>query len=147
MTGKPSDGGSTLRQALAGVAAYATAALLLLAAASSIVQGIFALIDNRIVVITPNYIVAFNMTLWGCIHLIVGLAAAAIAVGLLRGTVWARIAAITIASLSIVSMFLWVAHSPVWSTLTIVLDIVVIWALLTWESPRSLAGRETQHRQ
>jgi hypothetical protein len=87
------------------------------------------------------------MTLWGCIHLIVGLAAAAIAVGLLRGTVWARIAAITIASLSIVSMFLWVAHSPVWSTLTIVLDIVVIWALLTWESPRSLAGRETQHRQ
>lgn len=142
MTAKPPEGGSNLRQALAGIAAYATAALLLVAAASSIGQGIFALIDNRIVVITPNYIVGFNLTLWGYIHLIVGLAAAAIAVGLLRGAAWARIAAIAITSLSIISMFLWVAHAPQWSILTIVLDIVVIWALLTWESPRNRATHE-----
>jgi len=147
MTGKPSDGGSNFRQALAGGAAYATAALLLVAAVSSIVQGIAALLDNRVVVITPNYIVAFNMTAWGVIHLVVGSIAAAVAAGLLRGAIWARVAAITTASLSVVSMFLWVAHAPVWSILTIVIDIVIIWALLTWESPRNRGNRETRYQQ
>jgi len=48
----------------------------------------------------------------------------------------ARVAAIIMASLSIVSMFMWLPHTPIWSIVTIALDVFIIWAVATWESPR-----------
>jgi hypothetical protein len=138
MSGKSSrEGGS--RQALAGITTYVAAGLLLATALPAIGLGIAALLDNRVVIIAPNYVFTFDTRLWGAIHLIVGITAGAIAVGMFWGTAWARIAAVTIASLSIVSMFFWLSTSPFWSIVTIVLDIAVVWAVLTWQSPRARA--------
>ena len=47
-----------------------------------------------------------------------------------------------LASLSIVSQFLWLPHYPVWAIVVIALDIFVIWAVATWESPAARAARE-----
>jgi hypothetical protein len=136
MSGTSSRDGAP-RQVLAGITTYIAAGLLLATALPTIGLGIAALLDNRVVVVSPNYVFTFDTRLWGAIHLIVGIAAGAIAVGLFWGTTWARIAAVTIASVSIISMFFWLSTAPFWSIVTIVLDIFVIWAVLTWQSPRT----------
>ena len=56
-----------------------------------------------------------------------------IAGGLAVGSGWARVSAIIIASLSIIAQFLWLPYNPWWAILIIVLDIVVIWAVSTWQ--------------
>jgi hypothetical protein len=47
------------------------------------------------------------------------------------------VAAIVMASISIVVMFLWLPYYPVWSLVVIALDVIVIWAVATWDT----AGR------
>jgi hypothetical protein len=51
---------------------------------------------------------------------------------------------IIIASLSIVIQFLWLPHYPIWAIVVIALDIFVIWAVATWESPAARASREAR---
>jgi len=131
------------RHVVAGIATYAAAAMLLVSAAVTILQGISALVHDEVLVVTPHYVYQFNTTIWGWIHLILGIVLAAVALGLFWSTTWARVAAIVIACVSIVSMFMWLPHSPIWAIVTIALDIFVIWAVATWESPwaRSRHGR------
>ena len=57
----------------------------------------------------------------------------AVALGMMTGATWARVTAIFMASLSIVAMFLWLPYYPVWSLVVIALDIIVIWAVATWD--------------
>ena len=130
------------RHVVAGVTTYAAAAVLLVTAALTILQGISALVDDKLVVVTPDYVYEFNTTVWGAVHVVIGLLFTAVAFGLFWSATWARAAAIIMAALSIVSMFMWMPHAPVWSIVTIALDIVVIWAVATWESPRSRVKRE-----
>ena len=134
------------RHVVAGLTTYAAAAVLLVTAALTILQGISALVDDKLVVVTPDYVYQFNTTVWGAIHVVLGLLFTAVAFGLFWSATWARaaaiMAAIIMAALSIVSMFMWMPHAPVWSIVTIALDIVVIWAVATWESPRSRVKRE-----
>ncbi len=123
------------RQVVAGVATYAAAAVLWVSAVVTVLQGISAVFNDKLIVVTPDYVYKFNTTAWGWIHIILGVLLGAVAFGLFWSTTWARVAAIIIASLSIVSMFMWLPHSPVWSIVTIALDIFIIWAVATWESP------------
>lgn len=123
------------RQAVAGVATYAAAAVLWVSGVVTILQGISAVFNDKLIVVTPDYVYKFNTTAWGWIHIILGVLLGAVAFGLFWSTIWARVAVIIIASLSIVSMFMWLPHSPVWSIVTIALDIFIIWAVATWESP------------
>lgn len=132
------------RHVVAGITTYAAAAVLLVAAALTVLQGISALVDDKLVVVTPEYVYEFNTTAWGFIHVILGALLLAVAFGLFWSATWARVAAIIIASLSIVSMFMWLPQAPVWSIVTIALDIIVIWAVATWESPRARGRREHQ---
>jgi hypothetical protein len=64
-----------------------------------------------------------------------------IAFGLMFGATWARVAAIVMASISIVVMFLWLPYYPVWSLVVIALDVIVIWAVATWDTAGSRPER------
>jgi len=130
------------REIVAGIGTYAAAAVLLVSAVVTILQGISALAHDRTLVVGPGYSYEFNTTAWGWIHIIVGILVGVVAFGLFWSTTWARVAAIVIASLSIVSQFLWLPHYPVWAIVVIALDIFVIWAVATWESPAARAARE-----
>jgi hypothetical protein len=57
-----------------------------------------------------------------------------VAVGLITGVVWARLFAIFMACISIVVMFMWLPYYPLWSIIVIALDVVVIWAVATWDT-------------
>jgi hypothetical protein len=125
-----------VRNVVAGGTSIAAGALLLVTGVLTVLQGISAVVNDDLLVVTPDYAYKFNTTTWGWIHIVVGVLLAAIAIGLIRGADWARVAAIVMASVSIVVMFLWLPYYPVWSLVVIALDVIVIWAVATWDTGR-----------
>ena len=123
-------------QAVAAGASLAAAVLLVVAGVVSILQGISAIAKDDIYVSGPEYIYKFDISGWGWVHLVLGILVVAAAVGLFVGAMWGRVLAILLLGLSIIANFLWLPHYPWWSVLVIALDIVVIWAIATWEPRR-----------
>jgi hypothetical protein len=100
-------------------------------------MGLIALVDDEYFTLRSNTLLAVHSYApWGWIHLIGGLAALAAGVGILRsGHRWARLTGIVVAGLSAVVNLGFLAASPVWSSLLIALDVLVIYALTVhgWE--------------
>lgn len=129
-----SDGG--VKQGFAAGTSIAAALILLVVGVVSILQGISAIATDELFVVGAEYIFELNTTTWGWIHLIVGILVVITAFALMSGATWARFAAIVLACLSIIANFLWLPYYPMWSILIIALDIVVIWAVSTWDPDR-----------
>ncbi|MGV9664295.1 DUF7144 family membrane protein [Nocardia niigatensis] len=123
----------TLKQGLAAGTTIAAGILLLVVGVLSILQGISAVASDDLLVVGYDYVYKMNTTGWGWIHIGLGIIEVIVAIGLLRGTTWGRIAALVLASLSIVENFLWIPYYPAWSLLIIALDVVVIWAIATYK--------------
>lgn len=122
----------------AGVAIVAAAVLLLVSGIVLVLQGIAALMTDDLFIVGVQYVYSLSLTSWGWIHLIIGVLVVLSALGLFSGATWARAVAIGIAGISIIANFLWLPYFPWWAILIIGLDVVVIWALATWE-PRPVA--------
>ncbi|RVW04552.1 DUF7144 family membrane protein [Rhodococcus spongiicola] len=126
-------GGGGSGQGFAAGASLAAAVILVTVGILQILQGISALIKDDVFVVGPDYIYQFDLTAWGWIHLIIGAVVVLVGLALMTGAMWARVAAIAIAALSIIANFLWIPWYPLWSILIIALDVVVIWAVATWK--------------
>lgn len=98
-----------------------------------IFQGVVAVFDDGFYVVTRNYTFDLDTTAWGWIHIVVGLLAVGIAAGLLSGAMWARIAAVTVATLSALVNFLWIPYFPVWAIVIIALDLLIIWGVTQYK--------------
>jgi hypothetical protein len=64
---------------------------------------------------------------------------AAVSVAVFLNAQWARAAAIVVTCLAIVITFLWMPYYPTGSIVLIALDVVVIWAVATWNTSRTTA--------
>ena len=104
------------------------------------VEGLAGIVYDKWLVALPNYVYAFDLTLWGWLHLLVGLALLAIGIFLLRGATWARVAGIIVAAISAILNFVWLPYSPWWALLLIGIDVLVIWALATYLSQPTPQG-------
>ena len=124
----------SVRRGIAVGTNFAAAAILLTVGILTLLQGISAVAQDEIFVVGYAYIYEFDITTWGWIHIALGVVGVAIAVGMMVAATWARIAAIIIAVLSIIANFLWLPHYPLWSILIIALDVLVIWAISTWDA-------------
>ncbi len=100
------------RQLAAGIGNFATATVLWIAAVMTAFQGISALSHHEVVVAGRDYLYEFNASAWALIHIVIGVLLAAVAFGLFWTATWARIAAIFIAAISILSLFMWLPHPP-----------------------------------
>jgi hypothetical protein len=118
----------------AGLSSFA-GVLLIVVGAFQALEGLSAIIRNELLVVTQDYAYKLNVASWGWIHLLVGLALAAVGVAILSGAIWARIVGIGIAVISAIAQFLSLPYYPVWAILVIALDVGVIWAL-TVHDPR-----------
>lgn len=135
MTTNPESGtDSPVKQGIAAGTSIAAAILLLTVGVVSFFQGIAAVASDDLLVIGVEYTYQFDTTAWGWAHIVLGVLLAISAIGLMTGAMWARIAAIGFASLSILANFLWLPYYPMWSILIIALDVVVIWAVSTWDT-------------
>jgi len=111
-----------------GIAVFAGVAMIV-GGAFQALEGLAGIIKDKWLVVLPNYIYAFDITVWGVIHLLVGLALVVIGVSLLRGQTWARVAGMIAAVVSAILNFVWLPYSPWWALLIIAVDFLVIWAL------------------
>lgn len=125
---------AAVKSAWAEGVTYFAVALLITAGIFQVLQGLAALLDNRFYVVTPGNAFSFNVTAWGWIHLVVGIIALAIGIGLFYGTSWARGAGMGVAVFQAIVQFMFLPYYPVWSIVIIALDVAVIWALATYRS-------------
>jgi hypothetical protein len=113
--------------ALSGV--VFAASLLTLVGMFQIVTGLVAVFDDEFFVVARNYTFHLDTTVWGWIHLILGVVLLLTGFGLFRRSAWAGVAAIWLAMLSALLNFFSIPYYPVWAIVVIALDVWVIWAL------------------
>src|SRR5680860_798140 len=95
------------------------------------IQGLVALFkDEYFLVGQSGLTVEVDYTTWGWIHLIGGVLVVAAGIGLFTGRYWARTIAVLLALVSAVVNIAFLSAYPIWSTIMIAVDILVIWALM-----------------
>ncbi|MGW2826194.1 DUF7144 family membrane protein [Streptomyces sp. NPDC001443] len=108
------------------------AVLMLFGGVMAILEGIAAIARNSVFVVTRHYVFEFSLRGWGWVHLILGIALVAAGSALfLGGALWARYFGVFVASLGAIANFLWVPYYPLWATILIAINILVVWALCT----------------
>ena len=93
-------------------------------------QGFVALFEDDFYLVGRRGLtIHLDYTGWGWIHLALGVIVIAAGIGLLNGRLWGRIAGVILAVVSILVNVAFLAAYPIWSTIMIAVDILVIWAL------------------
>jgi hypothetical protein len=96
-------------------------------------EGLAALINDDFFVRVGNYAFDVDVTAWGWIHLILGLAVATVGGFVIRGAAFARGVGMGLALLAAIANFLFIPYYPLWSILILVLNVMVIWALAVYD--------------
>jgi hypothetical protein len=111
-----------------GAIAFAATMMVLIGVFQSL-AGLVAIFNDEFYVVAPNYTFDLDVSAWGWIHLVIGLAVLATGIGLFARKAWAGVAGIMLAMLSALTNFFFIPYYPIWSLLVIGLAIWVIWAL------------------
>jgi len=91
--------------------------------------GLSGIIQDDFYAVLPNYVLKFDVTTWGWIHLIGGIVIVLAGFGVFSGAVWARTVGVILAAVSALVSFAWIPLYPIWSFVLIAIDVTVIWAL------------------
>ena len=114
-----------------GLAVFA-AVMMMTVGVLHVIAGLVALFENEFYVAGARYVLQFDLTTWGWIHLLLGILVAVAGYFVVQGAGWARGVGIGLAALSLIANFLFIPYYPVWSILIVALDVAVIWALCVW---------------
>jgi hypothetical protein len=94
------------------------------------IQGLVALFKDEYYVVTRSgLLLNVDYTTWGWTHLIIGLVAIATGIGVMLGQMWARVVGIIVAVISAFANLAFIAAYPLWCTIVIAMDVLVIYAL------------------
>jgi hypothetical protein len=117
------------------------AAMLMLIGSFHAIEGLVGIFRNEEVFLAPkeNLAVSIDYTAWGWIHLILGLLAIGVGIGLFVGQTWARVFGVLLAIISSVVNLAFLSAYPVWSVMIIAFNVILIWAL-------TVHGREMKYR-
>lgn len=128
--GMPSSGDLESRSsAAAGWVGFA-AVMMIILGVFNVIEGLVALFKNSYYVVAPSGLLVFNLTGWGWIHLAIGILEVAAGVALFSGASWARVVAVILVSVNAIDQLAFVSAHPVWTTIVIALDVVVVWAVV-----------------
>ena len=104
--------------------------LLVMVGAFQAIEGLVALFKDEYYVVTRTGLVLnVDYTTWGWTHLIIGLVAIGVGIGVMLGKTWARVTGIVIAAISAFANLTFIAAYPLWCTIVIAMDVLVIYAL------------------
>jgi hypothetical protein len=105
--------------------------MLIMLGCFQIIEGLVALFDDGFYLVRSNgLVVDVDYNTWGWIHLTIGVVGVLVGLGLLSGNMAARIVGVGIAFLSALVNLAFISAYPVWSTMMIVLDVLVIFAII-----------------
>lgn len=109
---------------------FAGAIMMLLGVFQSI-AGLAALFNSDYYHVRPNGMVLHvNYTVWGIVHLLLGITIFLSGLGVLTGNVLARTVGVVLAMLSAVVNLTFVAAQPAWALTIVAVDVVVIYSLV-----------------
>jgi hypothetical protein len=109
---------------------YFASSMMFLLGALAFVQGLVGIFDDGYYAVTERgLVVNVDYTVWGWVHLVLGLLILVSAGGVLSGNVAARTVGVVLALLSTVVNMVFLTATPIWSTIVIALDVLVIYAL------------------
>jgi hypothetical protein len=91
--------------------------------------GLVGLLEDEFYAVTPEYVVQFDATTWGWIHILIGLIVIAAGFGIFSGNVLARTVGVFAAFGSMISVFAWLPWYPIWGIIVVSMNIAIIWAL------------------
>ena len=96
-----------------------------------LIEGLVALFDQGYYLVAPSGLVlSVDYNTWGWAHLIIGVLAVATGIGLIAGNMLARVVGVILAVLSAILNLVFIAAYPVWSTIVIATDVIVIYAIV-----------------
>jgi hypothetical protein len=97
----------------------------------NIIEGLIALFKDNYYVVHPSGLVLHvNYTAWGWTLLIFGLVMAVAGYGVATGQMWARVVGIIVAAVNALVNLGFLGAYPIWITITIALNVIVIYALI-----------------
>lgn len=104
----------------------------------AILTGVFHAISGLVALLTPTFylvgddgfVLALGWKGWGVLHLVVGAGLVALGVGIVAGRAWARWSGVALVGVSAVQNMLFVPAYPVWATIMLALDVLILWALV-----------------
>ena len=103
------------------------------------IVGLVAMFDDTFYLVTESgLVISVDYTVWGVVHLLIGLVILAAGWAVLTGKTWGRTIGIILAVLSAIANMVFIGAYPWWSILIIVLDVIVIYAL-------AVHGREAKY--
>jgi hypothetical protein len=123
----------------AGWVAFAGMLLMIIGGLDAL-QGLTAIIRDQYYVHGNNGSLVIDVSQWGWIMLIWGIALALIGYGLLIGSSWARWAAILGVTLNFLAVlsFDGAAGFSLWSLVAVALNVFVLWALIVrWDEAKA----------
>ena len=91
--------------------------------------GLSGVLKDDVYAVLPNYVLKFDVSTWGWIHLVIGIVVVLAGFSVWNGAVWARTVGVIIAAASALASFAWIPLYPIWSIVLIAIDVTVIWAL------------------
>jgi hypothetical protein len=117
--------------ALAGGLRVFAGILMLADGLLQVLQGIAAVADDDFFNVPSGFTYDLNVTAWGWVHIVLGLLLALIGYGVLANSTLGRAVAIPVVVIGMVSNFAFLPVYPLWAIVLIVLDVFVLWALVT----------------
>jgi hypothetical protein len=103
--------------------------MMIMAGGFQALTGLVGVFENEFYVETRNYLVKFDATTWGWIHLLLGLLVLFAGFAVLAGKIWGRTIGIILAVLSALTNFAFLPYYPFWAMTIIALDVFIVWAL------------------
>lgn len=104
------------------------------------IWGLGGILNDDIVVVGGQGALILDITAWGWAHLILGSLIALVGVGLMTGNATARVAGVFLVALNAIAQIVWFPAAPLWASLMIILDTIIIYQLtMNWSADE--AGR------
>jgi hypothetical protein len=121
-----------------GMVVFAGVMLLMLGSFQA-VEGVIALFRDEFYLTTKNgLVVPVDFDTYGWTHIAIAAIAVGTGLGILAGQTWARVVGVVIAVLSALVNLAFLPAYPIWSTIVIAMDVLIIYAL-------TAHGREVRH--
>jgi hypothetical protein len=104
--------------------------MLVLVGSFHVIEGLVAVFRDEVLLVGQSGLVLdVDYTTWGWTHIVGGAVAILVGACLLAGQMWARVVAVIVAMLSALANLAFLPAYPIWSTIMIAIDVLVIWAV------------------
>lgn len=112
------------------------AAMMMLLGMFHAIAGLVALFKDEYFLVSNNgLVVTLDYTAWGWTHLILGIVVAAAGGAVVVGKTWGRVVAVIVAMVSAIVNLGFLSAYPLWATIMIALDVMVIYAVTAHGRP------------